>query len=185
MEDQQIIRLYFDRNESAIQETDSKYGKQLHLLSVLITEDQRDAQECVNDTYLETWNRIPPHKPEHLYPFLAKITRHKSIDLCRHNRAQKRRVILVELTAELETCLPSPIDIQSTVDQRFLQESINRFVRGLDRHSQYLFIRRYFFAEPISVIAGTTGKSPVSITSRLHRLRQKLKNHLSKEGITL
>jgi len=185
MEDQQIIRLYFDRNESAIQETDSKYGKQLHLLSVLITEDQRDAQECVNDTYLEAWNRIPPHKPDHLYPFLAKITRHKSIDLCRHNRAQKRSGVIVELTAELEACLPSPTDIQKVVDQRFLQESINRFVRGLDRLSQYIFVRRYFFAEPISVIAGATGNSPVSITSKLHRLRTKLKKHLSQEGILL
>lgn len=185
MEDQQIIALYFDRNEQAITETDTKYGKKLHRLSHNITDDSLDAQECVNDTYLETWNRIPPHQPDRFFAFLAKITRHKSLDLCDRKNAQKRNAIMVELSAELESCIPAPLRTEDVAECRFLQNVICQFLRGLDEEAQYIFIRRYFYGDPIAAISTAMKRSESGVTSVLHRLRQKLKKQLEKEGILL
>ena len=185
MEDRQIIALYFDRNEQAITETDSKYGKKLHLLSHNITGDSLDAQECVNDTYWETWNRIPPHQPDHFFAFLAKITRHKSLDLCDRKNARKRSAVTVELSMELESCIPAPLRTEDVAECRFLQAVIRQFLHSLDDNAQYIFIRRYFYGDPIAAIAADARRSQAGVTSALHRLRQKLKKQLEKEGIFL
>lgn len=185
MEDRQIIALYFDRNEQAITETDSKYGKKLHLLSHNITGDSLDAQECVNDTYWETWNRIPPHQPDRFFAFLAKIARHKSLDICDRKNAQKRSASLIELSAELEACIPTPLRTEDIAECRFLQSVIRQFLGGLDDDAQYIFIRRYFYGDPIAAIAAVAKRSEAGVTSALHRLRQKLKKQLEKEGILL
>ena len=185
MEDRQIIALFFDRNEQAITETDNKYGKRLHHLSHNITGDSLDAQECVNDTYLETWNRIPPHQPDRFFAFLAKIIRHKSLDLCDRKNAQKRSATTVELSAELESCIPAPLQTEDIAECRFLQAVIRQFLDRLDDDAQYIFIRRYFYGDPISAIASTAKRSEAGVTSALHRLRQKLKKKLEKEGILL
>ena len=185
MDDRQIIALYFDRNEQAIEETDSKYGKKLHLLSQNITGNDLDAQECVNDTYLETWNRIPPHQPERLFAFLSKITRHKSLDICDRKNAQKRSAVTVELSAELESCIPAPLRTEDIAECRFLQGVIRQFLGSLDDDAQYIFIRRYFYGDSISTISVSLRRSESGVTSALHRLRQNLKKQLEKEGILL
>lgn len=185
MEDRQIIALYFDRNEQAITETDSKYGEKLRRLSQNITRDSLDAQECVNDTYLETWNRIPPHRPDLFFAFLAKIARHKSLDLCDRKNAQKRSAALIELSAELEACIPAPLKTEDIAQYRYLQTVIRQFLEKLDAEAQYIFVRRYFYGDPVSAIAGAVKRSESGISSILHRLRQKLKKQLEKEGILL
>lgn len=183
MEDTDIIALYLNRDERAIAETDSKYGKKLHLLSQNITKNDLDAQECVNDTYLETWNLIPPHRPERFFAFLAKITRHKSFDLCDRKNAQKRSAVMIELSSELETCIPAPLQTEDVAECRFLQAVIRRFLGSLDDDAQYIFIRRYFYGDSINTIAAAVKRSESGVTSVLHRLRQRLKKQLEKEGI--
>lgn len=185
MDDHQIIELFFQRSEQAIAEVSAKYGQWLYLQSLNITQCESDAQECVNDTYFDAWNRIPPHRPERLFAFLSKILRHKSLDLCEKNRAQKRSGVLVELSRELEVCIPSPVDTESAVDYRLLQAAINAFLRTLDDRNQYIFVRRYFYLDPIETIAKATGKSQSGVTASLHRTRQKLKTYLIKEGFSL
>ena len=112
MDDEKIVELYLKRNEEAIGRTSEKFGKRLQKLSFGITEDFETAEECENDTYLEAWNRIPPHEPKsYLYAFLARITRHLSINRCRERERLKRKAFLCELSAEMEECIPPPDDM--------------------------------------------------------------------------
>ena len=111
MEDDAIVTLYWQRNEEALRASAEKYGSRLRGLAQRILADAHDAEECENDTYLEAWNRIPPHRPEsYLYPFLARITRHLSLNCCRDRERLKRSAHLCELSAEMEQCLPAPDD---------------------------------------------------------------------------
>lgn len=185
MEDHQIVDLFFARDESAILQADAKYGRRLRLLSQNITKSEEDAQECVNDTYLDAWNRIPPHRPQGLFGYLAKIVRHKSLDLLDHIRAQKRSAVVVEMSRELEESIPSAADIERAMEREHIRRAINGFLRGLDDKAQYIFVRRYFYMDSVSAIAEATQKSQGSITASLHRSRQKLREHLKKEGIGL
>lgn len=185
MDDLQIIDLFFQRNEQAIVETAAKYGQQLHRMSVRITGNNLDAEECVNDTYLDTWNHIPPHRPQFFFAFLAKILRHKSLDLCQRKHAQKRNYIVVELSQELESCVSSPKSVEDALEHNRLVAAINTFLRTLDDHNQYIFVRRYFFLDAIPDISKATHKTQSSITSSLHRTKQKPKIHLQKEGFTV
>ena len=183
MEDLQIIALFFARDESAVVQTDSKYGRRLHLLSLNITQNESDAQECVNDTYLEAWNRIPPHRPQGLFGYLAKIVRHKSLDLLDRLRAQKRNAVVVELSRELEECISAPTDTESELEREQIRSALRSFLKTLDEKHQYIFVRRYFYMDPVAQIADAMKKSEGSISSSLHRSRQKLRAHLQKEGI--
>lgn len=111
MDDTTIIDLYFARDEAAIRHTAEKYGGRLRALSHGIVQDMQTAEECENDTYLQAWNAIPPHDPkEYLYAFLARITRHISLNRCRDRRRLKRSAYICELSAELEQCIPAPDD---------------------------------------------------------------------------
>ena len=147
MEDEQIVKLYLARDETAISHTADKYGARLRALSRGITADEQTAEECENDTYWEAWNRIPPHEPTtYLYAFLARITRHIAIDRCRERASLKRGGHLVELTEELALCLPASDDTESTADARLLGEAIGRFLLTLPREKRVMFMRRYFLS---------------------------------------
>ena len=111
------MALYLARDESAIAQTAEKYGGRLRALAMGIVADRRTAEECENDTYLEAWRSIPPHEPRScLYAFLARITRHISLDRCRRRTALKRNALFVELSTELEQCIPAPDDTECRVD---------------------------------------------------------------------
>lgn len=133
MDDTTIIDLYFSRDEAAIRHTAEKYGGRLRALSHGIVQDMQTAEECENDTYLQAWNAIPPHDPkEYLYAFLARITRHISLNRCRDRRRLKRSAYICELSAELEQCIPAPDDAQCRLDDLALSEAINGFLGALD-----------------------------------------------------
>ena len=126
MDDREIVARYLARDESAIRETAGKYGHRLRALAQGIVWDAGTAEECENDTYLEAWNRIPPHRPEsYLYPFLARITRHLSLNCCRDRERLKRSAHLCELSAEMEQCLPAPDDAACRLEENELREAIN------------------------------------------------------------
>lgn len=186
MEDEKIVRLFFERDEKAVSETASKYGARLRALSFGITGDARTAEECENDTYLEAWNRIPPAEPDtYLYPFLARIARHLSIDRCRERAALKRDVVLVELSEELALCLPSGEDAADTVDAKLLGEAVSRFLRTLPAEKRVIFVRRYFYLDPVAEIAKRCGAGESKVKTTLFRIRTSLREYLAKEGYTV
>ncbi len=184
MDDKEIVALFFARSEDALTRTQEKYGPMLLVLSRRITENEQDAQECVNDTYLQAWQSIPPQAPAHLGAYLAKITRHISLNLCRLRHAQKRSALVTELSEELQQCIPGQLDAVD-LDNKALQDSLNRFLQGLDGPTQYIFMRRYFFAESLQEIARRTGRSEKALASILFRARNKLRAQLEKEEIPL
>ncbi len=183
MEDYQIVELYWQRTADAIQETDRKYGAYCFAIANNILHNAEDSEECVNDTWLNAWNAMPPQKPTKLQMFLAKITRNISINLYNARSAQKRgggEVVLV--LDELSECLASDSDVESEYEAKELGQCIRRFVRELPERDGNVFVRRYFFAESVAQIAKRYGLTDNNVMVILSRTRKKLKAHLVKEG---
>lgn len=185
MEDDKIIELFFARDEGAIKETSSKYGRQLKRLSMNIVDNYAIAQECENDTYLAAWNSIPPQSPTYLFSYLAKIIRHISLDFCKRKNAQKRSAIFVELTREMEECIPAPNDESLKLQDEEFGQIISRFLFSLDLDVRRVFVHRYWYMSSINVIAKIFGMSESKVKSMLFRTRKKLRDHLEKEGYGL
>ena len=185
MEDAGILDLYFDRDETAIQKTDEKYGGKLRGISRNITENPADAEECCNDTYLCAWRSIPPTRPNYFFAWLAKVIRSLSYKKWERQNAQKRSATMVELTRELAECVSDSRDMVSSLEMKRLGESINAFVKRLPGDGQMVFIRRYFYGDSIGEISLQSGFSQSKTTSMLFRLRKQLKHQLEKEGFDL
>ncbi len=180
MEDEAILDLFFARDENAITATSEKYGKGLSTLAYTITEDRSDTEECVSDTYLTAWNKIPPTRPSYFYAFLSKITRFLAFGIVDKRRAAKRSGIVVELTEELAASIPAPDGTENE-----LPHLLDTFLRTLDTDSRLIFLRRYYWCDPVETIAALTGRSPSGITSLLFRTRKKLQRYLEQEGYTI
>ena len=185
MEDKTIIDLYFARDESAITETDRKYGAFCRRIALNILRLAEDAEECVNDTWYAVWNRVPPEIPQSLSAFLGRITRNLSISRYRANRAKKRGDGLEILLSELEDCIPSPDSVESAAEHRELTEDINRWLASLSPDSRVLFVRRYWYGDAVGKLASEYGCTAAAMAQKLHRLRLKLKEFLSKRGINV
>lgn len=186
MDDERIIELYLQRDEAAIIQTEEKYGKRLRILAYGITNDQQTAEECENDTYIEAWNRIPPHEPRsYFYAFLARITRHTSLNCCRNRKRLKRNAFICELTKELEECISSPDDVECRIDDIFLGNAINDFLGKLDEEKRNIFIRRYWYLDSITEISKRFSLSESKVKTTLFRLRNKLRVYLEEEGYSL
>ena len=154
MDDRSIVALYWQRNERAIEETVTKYGKYLYSISYQILSNEEDAEECVNDTYNDAWQAMPPHRPSILSTFLGKITRRNSIDLWRKHNAEKRGGGEIALVLdELEECVSGNNDVESEIERQELQKKINVFLMGLPRRECHVFICRYRYMNSISDIA--------------------------------
>lgn len=184
MEDEQIITLYWERNESAIRETDAAYGKKLHTLSHNILHSHEDSQECVSDTYLKAWNTIPPQWPQFFFAYLAKICRFITFGKLDWNNAAKRKADVVALTAELENCIPDR-RVEDKLEGEALGTLLNEFLETLPRDSRLIFLRRYWYADSIEEIALRYSMGTSRVKTQLHRTRLKLREYLQKEGITV
>lgn len=184
MNDEAILDLYFSRDEQAIAETDAAYGRSLLSLSRQILEDIRDAEESVSDTYLKTWDRIPPQRPGHFFGYLAKLCRFSATDKLDWNRAAKRGANLVSLTQEMEACIPDRRREQE-LEARELGAILSRFLKGLPQEPRLIFLRRYWYADSIASIAARYGLGESKVKTTLHRTRNKLKDYLAQEGITV
>lgn len=183
MEDCQIVELYWQRNADAIQETDRKYGAYCFAIANNILHNAEDSEECVNDTWLNAWNAIPPQKPTKLQMFLVKITRNISFNLYNARSAQKRgggEVVLV--LDELSECLAGNSDVEREYASKELGQCIRHFVRELPERDGNVFVRRYFFAESVAQIARRYGLTDNHVLVILSRTRKKLKAQLAKEG---
>jgi RNA polymerase sigma-70 factor (ECF subfamily) len=178
MHDNDIVNLFFSRDESAIFETQKKYAGYLFTVASNILGEQ-DAEECVNDTYFKAWEAIPPKRPIFFKGFLAKITRNCSLDKYRINNAKKRAGGQVDLLlGELSEIIPSRTDVHTTYENNLTANEINIFLRDLEKESRIIFMRRYFYADSIAQIAKNHGASESKIKSSLLRTRRKLKKHL-------
>lgn len=184
MEDTEILKLYLRRDESAIAETAAKYGNYCFAIADRILHSHEDAQECVNDAYLNAWNSIPPHQPVFLGGYLGKLTRNLSLNRWRERHSQKRGGGEIPLVLDELLCtIPASQTPETEVDQRLLVQAINTFVRSLPEAQRRVFLKRYFCLASIADIAHATGCSESKIKSMLLRQRNKLREHLEKEGI--
>ncbi len=180
MEDRMIVDLYWARDEQAIAQTDNRYGGYCRTIAQNIVGNTADAAECVNDTYMDAWNSIPPHRPARLGTFLGKITRRIAIDRVRRDTAQKRGGGQLPLVLEeLSACVPDHRTLDEEIDRRALQEALNAFVTALPKTEQRVFLRRYWYMESIEVIADDSGFSQSKVKSMLARTRRKLRDHLT------
>ena len=179
--DTAIIELYNARDERAISETDRKYGSYCTAVSMNILDSYPDAEECVNDTYLHTWNSIPPQNPPGLRNFLGKIVRNLSISRWRTLHSQKRDRDLTVALSELEDCLSVPAETEG----RELCEWLNAFLEGLDARERKLFVGRYWYAHPVNRLAEAYGMTPNAVTKQLARTRERLRAYLAERGYTV
>lgn len=184
LSDEEIIALYWDRDEQAISRTDEKYKKFLLSVAFNIVFDDQDCEECLNDTYIDAWNSMPPSKPALLQAFLATIMRRTAIDRYKSRKRQKR--IASELTvslSELEEIIADESDSSAETDE--LARLLSDFVRSLSDRRMYIFMSRYYFARPIAEIASLLCCSESTVNKEIAAIKRELKEKLMKEGYTL
>ena len=183
MRDDEIVTLYWKRDERAIQETKNEYGRYLFKIANNILADLEDSRESVNDTYLAAWNSIPPQRPSVLSTYLGKLTRRISIDLFRKKNREKRRASEYALSLnELEECIPGGSMPEDEVEVKLLAKSINDFLRMQPEEARNLFVGRYYFLDSLKDVARYCGMSESKAKSILFRTRCSLKTHLEQEG---
>lgn len=183
--DEKIVDLYFKKDEQAIEQSSLKYGRKLRAISYNIVNNILDSEECESDTYLSAWKAIPPKNPKtYLFPFFAKITRNISINLYNKNNAQKRTAHIVQLTKEMQQCIPSPNNEPCKNDKE-LSKLINIFLDSLKQEQRQVFVARYWFAYSVKDIAQKFGISESKTKVMLMRTRNKMKEFLQKEGVDL
>lgn len=182
MEDSKIVDLYWARNEAAISESDKKYGRMLSSLSYSLLSSREDAEECVNDTYIDAWNSMPTARPDYLGAFLSKIVRRISID-CFRRRHTERRGGIDNLCAELTECIPDGEEEWLGSDSERIKEIINIFLYSCDREKRAMFILRYFYSKSIEEVALKVGSGESRVKTALHRMRLELRKLLEEEGL--
>lgn len=185
MEDTQIIELYWQRSEQAITETAQKYGSFCLTIATNILSLREDAEECVNDTYHQAWNAIPPQRPVRFQPWLGRIVRNIAINLWNKNHAQKRYAGMDALLHELEDCIPASQTVQQALDERELATLLENWLYTLSQEDRRLFLQRYWYGVPLQELAAAQGVAPNKLTGRMYRLRKALQSTLEKEGILL
>lgn len=186
MDDKEIVQLYWDREHRAITETASKYGGYCNAIAKNILGNQEDTEECVNDTYLNAWNSLPPHRPAILSTYLGKITRNLAFDRFRSNHAEKRGKGEINLVLdELAECVSGTDCVEDAVNQHELMKTINAFLATLPKEKCDIFLLRYWYVCPVSEIAEKCGMTTGSVSAALSRMRRKLKAYLIERGYDL
>ena len=184
MDDKQIVELYWQRSERALAETDAKYGSYCRAIACRVLQDERDAEECVSDAYLDVWNRIPPHRPSVLSAFLGKTVRHIAIDRLRSRTAQKRGGGEVFLALdELAECIPAGDRVEREVEKQELAGAIRSFLASLPDHERQVFLRRYWYMDSVEQVCKRFGFSQSKVKSMLSRTREKLRKYLVEQAL--
>ncbi len=182
MEDTEIITLYFERQETAIQETGNKYGAYLNTVAYNILRSFDDAEEVVNDTYMATWNAIPPTKPDHFKYFLSRITRNLSFNRLDYRNAGKRQAVFVEL----DECIPDrQNDMERIWEVKEIGRVLNEFLQTLDRKTCAVFLARYYYSYSIKELAEQYALSERQIKYLLSKTRSKLCSYFEKEKVAI
>lgn len=186
MEDDQIVKLYWNRNEQALAESSHKYGAYCHSIAFNILYNLTDAEECVNDTWLNAWNTIPPNKPSSLASFFGRITRNIAFNRYKMQHRLKRGGTNMTLVLdELSECVSGSDDVEHIWQESELKEKINSFLSRLSKKKRYIFILRYWYASGIGEIAERFDITENNVSVILSRTRKELKEYLSDEGYYL
>lgn len=184
MEDTKIIDLYWQRSESAIGETDRKYGRYCRAIAYSILENSEDTEECVDDTYVAAWNSLPPQRPNHFRVWLGRVTQNLSLKRVRTSLTQKRGGGELTLAyEELEECVAGSQQMEREFEAKELIREVEAFLRSLSKEDRMMFMYRYWLAWPAASIARKLEMKESRVTSSLYRSRQKLRRHLVKEGL--
>ena len=185
MNDERIIELFFERSEQAIKELDEKYGRTCHKVSYNILNNRQDAEECVNDAYLGTWNAIPPAKPNPLLAFVCKIVRNISLKRYEQNTADKRNSYYDVAMEELGDCLAATTTTEEEIAEHELTEIIESFLDLLSKENRVIFLRRYWFSDTYADIAKQVGMTEKNVSVRLTRIRKELREYLIEREVLL
>ena len=185
MEDEEIYQLYWKRSEQAITATHEKYGSWCQGIAYRILSTREETEECVSDTYLTVWNRIPPQKPRIFRAWLGRITRNLALTRYEYASAQKRAAFVEVAISELEECIPdTAASPEARAEQKELSLALNRFLSGLDPLDCALFLGRYYYNQNASELGQQQGIRAYQVKYRLKKLRAELKRFLEKEGYT-
>ena len=184
MTDEQIIELFWARSETAIKETDAKYGTLCRRLSENIVRSPEDAEECVNDSYLRVWNLIPDARPAYYQAFLCRIVKNASLDMIKYYTAKKRGGATACFD-ELEQMLADRDTPERALDSAALTEAIEAFLLQQDDTDRRVFLRRYWYCEAVKDIAADYGVKESKISNILYKCRERLRKHLEKEGFAI
>lgn len=182
--DKQIIDLYWQRDESAIEETDKKYGRALFRIAYNLLSDRMDCEECKNDTYVRVWNSVPPTRPRVLPAYLTEIMRRVAINKYKQKRSQRR--VPSELTVsmdELRDSLQNEASLGRERDAEEIGKVINAFLREIPERRRYIFIERFYFAEPVEEIATELSVSVATVYREIERIKKDLKVYLERNDI--
>ena len=183
MGDEEIIALYWQRDEEAIGQTRLKYGSYLSKIAYNILFDREDSEESVNDTYLRAWHSMPPQRPKALLAYLSKLARQAAIDIFRKRNSKKRQASQYACSLEeLEECLSDGNRTERDADLNLLTGAIGAYLMTLSDEARNLFIGRYYFADSLREAAGYCGMSESKAKSMLYRTRIGLREHLRREG---
>lgn len=186
MDDQQILDLYFARDQQAIAETEHAYGPYCRKVAGTILDDDRDTEETVSDTWMHTWNSIPPKRPSYFKFFLAKLTRNLALSRWRSQTAQKRGGSQVTLALEeLESCVSGGTDPESYVNRKELEQAITCFLKQRSQRERTLFLGRYFYLHSVRELAERYGLKENHVLQILSRTRKRLRTFLEQEGYVL
>jgi RNA polymerase sigma-70 factor (ECF subfamily) len=185
LNDREIIALYWERSESAVEETEKKYGKLCRHIAMNILQNSQDVEECINDTFLGAWNSIPPQKPAVLSAYICRIARNCALKKFHYNNSKKRNAQLEISLAELEDCISQNDGEVHPGETELLAKAISTFLRTLSYENRAIFMRKYWFFDSVSDIADRFAISESKVKSILFRIRGKLKDFLMKEGIDI
>lgn len=187
MDDERIVQLYWDRDQAAISATAEKYGRYCGAVARNILGNREDAEECVNDTWMQAWNAMPPHRPAVLSTFLGKIVRRLSLNRYQKNTAEKRgggeTALVLDELAEVVSDRDGGAEVE--LDRRELVRTINEFLASLPDRKREIFVCRYWYLESVGSIAARTGMTENHVSVLLSRLRMKLRRWLQEGGFEL
>ncbi|MCI8306892.1 MAG: sigma-70 family RNA polymerase sigma factor [Lachnospiraceae bacterium] len=185
MDDIAIVELYHRRNEQAISESEKKYGVLCRSIAMHLLGIREDAEECVNDTWHAAWNKMPPDRPCALDAFLGRITRNLSVSRWRREHAKKRYNGIEVLLSELEDCVPAPGKVEESLERKQLAQIISVWLDSLSSEDRRLFVRRYWYGDPVKKLAAGRGENANTLSQRLLRLRKDLKAFLESKEVEL
>lgn len=183
MDDETIVSLYWARDENAIVETSSKYGGLCNHIIANILSSYQDREECINDTYLAVWNAIPDKHPSRFSAFISRIARNLALKKCEYITAAKRNPSASKSLEELGDCVSGTESVESEIEKKHIENTIDKFLWRLEEEKRNVFIRRYWYFDSIETICKDTGFSRSKVKSMLYEMRRKLRTYLESEGI--
>lgn len=181
MNDSEIIALFFQRSEAAIDAVEKKYGTLCHSIAWNLLHSEEDAAECVNDTWHGLWNAIPPRRPEKLGPFAARITRNLAMKRLTRQNAEKRQAVTVSFE-ELNQCIPDEKTVEQALEGKELSRLLDAFLDTLGDEDRNLFVRRYWFFDSVRQLSRSFGITENHVKVKLYRMRKALKQYLEQEA---